>query len=131
MRRDHVFSSFLQRRPLTGPAPRGQELSSLAEADALRARFFSWRGTSGRRYVCTVFQRGEEAFVAAVESGTVIGVSHEGAAVRPLCVFAAGEGGRAGRALAALARELGVDEWHVHFCENGEAARDLSASLLS
>ncbi|WP_424361341.1 hypothetical protein [Methylocystis parvus] len=109
--------------------PRGQELDSLAGADALRGHFFSWRGVTGRRYVCSVFQRGEEGFVSDVENGVIIGVARDGAALRPVCLFSAGES-RA-PALRQLAQELGVVEWHVHFCPDVETVRDLAGSLLN
>jgi hypothetical protein len=109
-------------------APRGQELQSLAETDALRGRFFSWRGVSGERYVCSVFQRGEENFVADVESGVIIGVARESAGRRPVCVLGAGENILS---LRHLARELGVVEWHVRFGADTDAVRDLSGSLLN
>jgi len=114
---------------LEDSAPRGQALQSLAETDSLRSRFFSWRGASGRRYVCSVFQSGEDSFVADVTNGVVIGVAREGATTRPVCVFLAQE--RAGRRLREIARELGVAEWHVHFCADAASLRDLSASLLN
>jgi hypothetical protein len=114
-----------------GPlASRGQELESLVDSIDLRSRFFSWPGLSGRRYVCSVFQSGEEAFVAGVESGVVIGVAKDGATVRPVCVFQAEEG-RAWRSLREFSQELGVVEWHVHFCADAETARDIAGSLLS
>jgi hypothetical protein len=107
---------------------RGQELDSLAGSDTLRGRFFSWRGVSGRRYVCSVFQRGEESFVSDVENGLIIGVARDGTALRPVCLFSAGES----RSLAPqLAREFGVVEWHVHFCPDPETIRDLAGSLLN
>jgi len=114
---------------LEDSAPRGQALQSLAETDSLRSRFFSWRGASGRRYVCSVFQSGEDSFVADVTNGVVIGVAREGATTRPVCVFLAQE--RARRGLREIARELGVAEWHVHFCADAASLRDLSASLLN
>ncbi len=110
--------------------PRGRELDSLVESDTLRSRFFSWRGLSARRYVCSVFQGGEEGFVAGVESGIVIGVTREGAMVRPVCVFQARKDGER-QALRELARELCIVEWHVHFCADEETVRDLAGSLLS
>lgn len=113
-----------------GASPCGQELDSLAEANVLRGRFFSWRGVSGRRYVCSVFQRGEESFVSGVEGGVIIGVARDGAALRPVCVYGARENGPR-PSPHHLARELGVAEWHVHFCGNREVVRDLSASLLN
>ena len=114
---------------LEDSAPRGQALQSLAETDSLRSRFFSWRGASGRRYVCSVFQSGEASFVADVTNGVVIGVAREGVTTRPVCVFLAQERDR--RGLRQIARELGVAEWHVHFCADAASLRDLSASLLN
>ncbi len=128
MQRVNAFSPFTRSRAST-LSPRGQELDALAEANVLRGRFFSWRGASGQRYVCSVFQRGEEGFVSGVESGVIVGVAKEGAAARPVCVFAARQNGLP--PLRDLGRELGVSEWHVHFCEGSEVARDLSASLLN
>lgn len=124
--------SFSVSRVIGETAPRGEALQSLAATDSLRSRFFSWRGASGRRYVCSVFQSGEESFIADVTNGVVIGVAREGAASRPVCVFLAQErmpGDR--RALRKMAQELGVAEWHVHFCADAATLRDLSASLLN
>jgi hypothetical protein len=129
MQRVNAFSPFLRNRA-ADLSPRGQELDALAEANVLRGRFFSWRGGSGQRYVCSVFQRGEEAFVSDVESGVIIGVARDGAAARPVCVFGARQNGMR-PTLRDLGRELGVTEWHVHFCEGSEAARDLAATLLN
>jgi hypothetical protein len=127
------YPSFsISPRTFSGAAPRGEALQSLADADSLRGRFFSWRGASGRRYVCSVFQSGEESFIADVTNGVVIGVAREGAASRPVCVFLAQERAGCGRhALRRIARELGVAEWHVHFCADAATLRDLSASLLN
>lgn len=149
--------SFSVSRVIGETAPRGEALQSLAATDSLRSRFFSWRGASGRRYVCSVFQSGEESFIADVTNGVVIGVAREGAASRPVCVFLAQEriGDHAAfgrdrpnaddvidspslerprcerRALRKMAQELGVAEWHVHFCADAATLRDLSASLLN
>ncbi|MCC3245126.1 hypothetical protein LG047_07310 [Methylocystis sp. WRRC1] len=112
------------------PSARGQELDSLVESDVLRNRFFSWRGLSGQRYVCSVFQSGEEGFIADVTSGIVIGVAREGVSARPVCVFQAREGGARG-SLREMARQLRISEWHVHFTTDPEALRDLAGSLLS
>ncbi|MBM3563962.1 MAG: hypothetical protein FJX48_12665 [Alphaproteobacteria bacterium] len=119
-------------RTFSNAATRGEALQSLAETDSLRSRFFSWRGASGRRYVCSVFQSGEEPFIADVTNGAVIGVAREGATNRPVCVFLAQERVPGDRyALRRIARELGVAEWHVHFCADAATLRDLSASLLN
>lgn len=125
----HHYPAFTFRSAGRAFSPRGQELVSLAGSDALRGRFFSWRGATGRRYVCSVFQRGEEGFVADVESGAIIGVARDGASLRPVCLFPAGE--RRAAALRELAQELGVAEWHVHFCAGSDPARDLAGSLLN
>jgi hypothetical protein len=124
------FSPSSAARAARFMGPRGQELESLAGAGGLRAHFFSWRGATGRRYVCSVFQRGEEQFLCEIESGVIIGVARDGASLRPVCVFPAGTEARR-RALRETAHELGVAEWHVHFCAEPEAARDLAGSLLS
>jgi hypothetical protein len=134
MQRYHPSSSLSVRVGKT-MSPRGQELESLVESDALRRRFFAWLGVSGRRYVCSVFQHGEEGFIADVESGVVIGVARDGVTARPVCVFAAraqqaGEAQQR-RSLRQLAHELGVAEWHVHFCADAETVRDLAGSLLN
>jgi hypothetical protein len=128
MQRVNAFSPFTRNRA-ADRSPRGQELDALAEANVLRGRFFSWRGASGQRFVCSVFHRGEEGFVSDVESGVIVGVAKDGAAARPVCVFGARQNGL--QSLRDLGRELGVCEWHVHFCEGTEAARDLAASLLN
>ena len=110
--------------------PRGEALTSLAGSQGLSDRFFAWRGKAGQRYVCSVFRDGEEGFVADVTSGAIIGVVRDGATTRPVCVIAARQSGST-QALRALGRELGVVEWHVHFCGEADAVvSDLSGSLL-
>jgi|688.fasta_scaffold215787_2 hypothetical protein len=110
--------------------PRGEALTSLAGSQGLSDRFFAWRGKAGQRYVCSVFRDGEEGFVADVTSGAIIGVVRDGATTRPVCVIAARQSGST-QALRALGRELGVAEWHVHFCGEADAVvSDLSGSLL-
>jgi len=108
---------------------RGEALPSLAGAGALKERFYAWRGRSGRRYVCSVFCREEEHFVADVVSGVIIGVGRDaGGAARPVWIAPAGAGGLSN--LRDCAREAGVAEWHVHFCDNPDAFGDLAGSLL-
>ena len=59
-------------------------------------------------------------------NGAVIGVAREGVTTRPVCVFLAQERAPGDRfALRRIARELGVAEWHVHFCADAETLRDL------
>ena len=113
-------------------APRGQELRSLLASGELRNRFYSWRGASGRRYVCSVFQSGEESFLSDVSEGLIVGVALDGALRRPICVLSADEFKARGRlSLRETAYPGGVSEWHVHFCEDSDALRDLAASLLN
>jgi hypothetical protein len=111
-----------------GRAPRGQSLASLA-ASSLGAGFYSWRGFSGRNYVCSVFADAERAVVAEFSAATIIGVASEGAARRPVCVLSS-------REFSVLSADRhgefpGVDEWHVHFGADEAELRDLAASLLS
>ncbi len=121
----------LRRGALSGPSPRGQALASLLTSD-LRERFYSWRGLTGRRYICSVFSAAEAAVVSEFTAAVVIGVAKVGAARRPVCVISSGEfhvwgdiGSREG------AESHGVSEWHVHFGVDEEGVRDLAGSLLS
>jgi hypothetical protein len=98
----------------------------------LRERFYSWRGLSGRRYICSVFSVAETAVVSEFTAAAVIGVAKAGAARRPVCVMSSREfhvwgdiGSREG------AESHGVSEWHVHFGVDDEGLRDLAGSLLS
>jgi hypothetical protein len=109
---------------------RGEALSSLEQAGSLRDRFYAWRGRSGRRYVCSVFRCEEDRFLADLAAGVVIGVARDaGGTVRPVCVASAPATGGF-RALRERAREAGVAEWHVHFCDNQDVFGDLAGSLL-
>lgn len=115
------------RRARMGPA-RGEALQSLSAAEGLRDRFCSWRGVSGRRYVCSVFQAGEARFVAEVTEGLIVGVVRDGAWARAVSLSrACADIG----VLREAAREFGVTEWHVLFGASDEAAQDLAASLLN
>lgn len=122
-----LASTFARRSPQTG-APHGEALHSLSSAEGLRERFFSWRGASGRRYVCSVFQAGEAGFVADVTEGVIVGVARDGAASRAVCLFRAGA---TVSALRSASQEFGVSEWHVLFGAGDETALDLAASLLN
>lgn len=111
---------------------RGRRLASLA-GSRLRDRFYSWRGVSGRRHVCSVFGAEEESVVAGFSSAVVIGVAREGLTRRPICVLSSRAFDTArGRAIRADAHALGANEWHVHFCGAREGLpRELAAALLS
>ncbi len=128
MREDRK-SKFAKARRETSPS--GQSLASLSTSD-LRERFYSWRGLSGRRYICSVFSAAETAVVSEFTAAAVIGVAKAGAARRPVCVMSSREfhvwgdiGSREG------AESHGVSEWHVHFGVDDEGLRDLAGSLLS
>jgi len=132
MREDRK-SKFAKARRETSPgaSPSGQALASLSTSD-LRERFYSWRGLSGRRYICSVFSVAETAVVSEFTAAAVIGVAKAGAAQRPVCVMSSREfhvwgdiGSREG------AESHGVSEWHVHFGVDDEGLRDLAGSLLS
>jgi hypothetical protein len=132
MREDRK-SKFAKARRETPPgtSPTGQALASLSTSD-LRERFYSWRGLSGRRYICSVFSVAETAVVSEFTAAAVIGVAKAGAAQRPVCVMSSREfhvwgdiGSREG------AESHGVSEWHVHFGVDDEGLRDLAGSLLS
>ncbi|PWB83238.1 MAG: hypothetical protein C3F11_07765 [Methylocystaceae bacterium] len=113
------------------PSARGQELASLASCD-LRDRFYSWRGASGQRYVCSIFRLDEESVVAEFSQAVVIGVVREGATRRPVCVLRSRDFETDdGRAVRDDARKLGVNEWHVRFGARDDIMLGLAAALLN
>ncbi len=132
MREDRTNKFAKPRRGTpSGASPSGQALASLLSSN-LRERFYSWRGLSGRRYICSVFSAAEAAVVSEFTAAAVIGVAKVGAARRPVCVMSSREfhvwgdiGSREG------AESHGVSEWHVHFDVEEEGLRDLAGSLLS
>ncbi len=115
-------------KTLEAGAPlRGEALAALFGSE-LRERFYSWRGGSGRRYVCSVFPAAEQAVVGERWAAAVIGVANECGARRAVYVMTSGEFG----ALAEKdAKAQGVNEWHVHFGMDEAGLRDLAGSLLS
>ncbi len=128
--RKSKFAHAWRDAPL-GASPSGQALASLLASD-LFERFYSWRGLSGRRYICSVFSAADASVVSEFTAAAVIGVARVGAARRPVCVMSSREfdalgdiGSRPG------AESNGVSEWHVHFGVDEEALRDLAGSLLS
>ncbi|MBY6239669.1 hypothetical protein [Methylosinus sp. Sm6] len=116
----------------SAPSCRGRELASLG-AGALGERFYSWRASCGRLYVCSIFSAEEAALIAAFADAAVIGVVRDGASRRPACVFASDAlATAAGRRLKADARRLGVTEWHVRFCAGDrDLTRRFARALLS
>jgi hypothetical protein len=107
-------------------APRGQALASL-DSSELGGRFYSWRGVSGQRYVCSIFRGDERDVVQTFSSAVVIGVANDRGTRRPVCVMSAREL-RSPEALDLC--RIGVNEWHVHFHIDEARLRDIAASLL-
>jgi hypothetical protein len=97
----------------------------------------SWRGASGRRYICSVYAIGEppvfdleRAIVAAVRKG------EDGCSI--VFVFQPGREAESDRLRpwAEEARRLGAEEWHVHLLagspeEQDFALRDLAPRALA
>ena len=125
------------------PAPEGARsreapLGCLAGAP-LAARFHSWRGASGRRYICSVFPVRDDAELGGLpdfEGAIALAVSRDGQgrrrrlAVLDLCwrdgQFA-GDLRAAGDALGA-----GASEWHIHLlAEDGDARSAAIADIAS
>jgi len=87
----------------------------------------SWRGASGRRYICSVYAIGEppafdcdRAIVAAVRKGA------EGASI--VFVFQPGPEAESDglREWTEKARQYGADEWHVHLLAGTREERDFA-----
>jgi hypothetical protein len=92
----------------------------------------SWRGASGRRYVCSVYAIGEppgfdfeRAIVAAVRRG------EDGGAI--LFVFEPGPQAARDRfrQWTEKARQQGADEWHVHLLAESPEAREFALRDLT
>jgi hypothetical protein len=92
----------------------------------------SWRGASGRRYICSVYTIGdspafdfERAIVAAVRKGD------DGGSI--LFVFQPGQlaEGEGMRQWTETARRQGADEWHVHLLAETPEQRELALNDLS
>ena len=112
---------------LRKPFQLSEALAALRSSE-LRDRFYSWRGGSGRRYVCSVFPAADQAVIAESWSAAVIGVVNDSGARRPVYVVSCDEF----RALTQSdACAQGVNEWHVHFGADAAELRDLSGSADS
>ena len=112
-------------RATNGCAGRGASLASLAQS-RLNGAFYSWRGLSGRRYVLSVFEGSDWALVSEFEGVAIVGVANDGTTRRPICVLSS-------RELRALGPSLieAATEWHVLFCADDVALKDLAGSLMS
>jgi len=103
----------------------GESLASLAQSQ-LRGAFYSWRGFSGRRYVLSVFNGTQWPLVSEFEGVAIVGVADDGATRRPVCVLSSRELRALGPALSRAATE-----WHVLFCADDAALKDLAGSLMN
>jgi len=104
---------------------RDAPLGCLAGA-ALGARFHSWRGASGRRYVCPVFPVRADAELGGLpefDEAIALAVSRDDKGRRRRIAFIdccwrdgrfAGDACAVGEALSA-----GASEWHIHLLANG------------
>jgi hypothetical protein len=110
-------------KSIAGPL-RGQALAALGDSE-LRDRFYSWRGASGRRYVCSVFPADNLEDIAESWSAAVIGVVNHAGARHPVYVVSCDQF-RALNPSDACAQ--GVNEWHVHFGADEAELRDLCGS---
>ncbi len=106
-------------------AGRGASLASLAQS-RLNGAFYAWHGLSGRRYVLSVFAGSDWALVSEFEGVAIVGVANDGTNRRPICVLSARELRALGFTLAEAA-----NEWHVLFCADEAAIKDLAGSLMS
>ncbi len=106
-------------------AGRGESLASLAQS-RLNGAFYSWHGLSGRRYVLSVFDGGDWALVAEFEGVAIVGVANDETTRRPICVLSSRELRALGPALIEAATE-----WHVLFCADDSAIKDLAGSLMN
>ena len=106
-------------------AGRGASLASLAQS-RLNGAFYSWHGLSGRRYVLSVFEGSDWALVSEFEGVAIVGVANDGTTRRPICVLSS-------RELRALGPSLieAATEWHVLFCADESALKDLAGSLMN
>lgn len=110
-------------------AKRGQPLASLG-ASHLRERFYCWRGVSGRRYICSVFNWADSAVVSEFGGAAIIGVMNDGATRRPVCVMSSGDFRLSeNEQQHCFSRAHDVNEWHIHFGVDEFALRDLARSL--
>ncbi len=89
----------------------------------LAAGFHAWRGRSGKRVICSVFQVSDGAAHKGLPDFThaiVIGVDDCESDLYVRAVFALDESeDRYGHIEAAVS--MGVTQWHVHLPEGGEA----------
>lgn len=108
-------------------------LASLAGGD-LATRFHAWRGTSGRRYICSVFpiDAGDpEAGLPDLGEAIVMAVSRDGEGRRQriaLFISEPASDATTRRNFIAEALAGGAAEWHVHLLAKDAAQRQAAAN---
>lgn len=138
-----LFDDAAVAAPPPRPAPVGARnreapLGCLAGAP-LATRFHSWRGASGRRYICSVFPVRDDAELGGLpefDGAVALAVSRDDRGrrrkVAVLDLFwRDGQFGGDVRA-AGEALDAGACEWHVHLlAEDGEARRAAIVDIAS
>jgi hypothetical protein len=110
---------------------RGEALVSLAST-GLSAHFYSWLGDSGRRFICSVYQRGEENYLLGLPQSIIIGVARIGDLRVPKRLLLTQEATvDSDRRIFEESCALGVEEWHVHFGASETALGELAGLFLS
>jgi hypothetical protein len=95
-------------------------------------RFYSWRGASGNRYVCSIFSLEDEAIIADFVQAVAIGVARDAVGRRPVCILSTNDfDTKNGRAIRLDGCAHGVNEWHVHFGSGDAGLSDLANALLN
>jgi hypothetical protein len=98
-------------------------------ATALEDLFQSWRGRSGRRYICSVHPAAEDA-TFEIGRAVVAAVRRTSEGSEIIFVFEPGRPGRGFAAWAERARRSGAAEFHVHLLAQTRAARAAVAKDL-
>ncbi len=96
--------------------PNNAALASLAGGE-LAERFHSWRGRSGRRYICSVFPvdvAAHDAGLPDFAEAVVIAVRFEANGVRHVVAIFQCEHGAGRVARHAFVTAAGAQQWHVH-----------------
>jgi hypothetical protein len=102
-------------------------------ATALENLFQSWRGQSGRRYICSVYPVAQDYHEPAFDCGraVVVAVRQAAAGAEVAFVFQPAESGVDFALWAARARRCGAREFHVHLLAETAAERDGVAADLA
>lgn len=104
--------------PLKSEDLNAHVLASIFDCDC-RERIYSWVGSSETQYACIVFRLGDEETIARFPDLAVIGVARHGSERHPVCLRHSSDFNiENNRNLRQEAREMGCDEWHIHFAGN-------------